>query len=497
MYKIRKIKYAEGSTSVQVYKIENRKRVIVRHIGTSRTPEELNDLITLANDFIKTTTKQLFLFNESSPSDNIINIKQVDFIGVHYSFFYELVSKLIIYIGFDKLRNNFLMDLVIMRMMEPGSKLRSIALLEEYFGIKHRRQKYYDSAPGWLELKSTAERIAVKFARTHYNFNYDLVFYDVTTLYFETFEADDLRKNGFSQDNKSQQPQVLIALMVSKEGFPIAYEVFPGNTFEGHTFIPMIQSFIKKHNVETLTVIADAAMISSENSTALNEKGIKYVVGARLGNISSDLLADIDSKITRKDGMSIRVKTVNGDLICSYSSVRYRKDKYEMEKQIERAKYLVDNPSKSKKLKFTKLSGQKMALNQKLIDKTQKLLGIKGYYTNLPESIVNNQTIIARYGELYKIEQAFRIAKSDLRTRPVFHYKEEPIKLHLLICFIALATSKHIELKTGISIKSFVHECKKITDARLRNKITGKEIRLRANSNLKILELIGKLKVLT
>lgn len=149
MYKIRKIKYAAGSTSIQVYKIENRIRVIVRHIGTSRTPEELSNLITLANDFIKTTTKQLFLFNDHH-SDNIINIKQIDFIGVHYSFFYELISKLIIYIGFDKLKNNFLIDLVIMRMMEPGSKLRSIALLEEYFGIKHRRQKYYDSAPGGL-----------------------------------------------------------------------------------------------------------------------------------------------------------------------------------------------------------------------------------------------------------------------------------------------------------------------------------------------------------
>lgn len=324
-----------------------------------------------------------------------------------------------------------------------------------------------------------------------------MVFYDVTTLYFESFDADDLRKNGFSKDNKSQQPQILIALMVSKEGLPISYEVFPGNTFEGHTFIPMIQSFIKKNNVRTLTVIADAAMISSENSTALNEKGINYIVGARLGNISSDLLAEIDSNITRKDGMSIRVKTVNGDLICSYSSVRYRKDKYEMEKQIERAKYLIDNPSKSKKLKFTKLSGQKMGLNQKLIDKTHKLLGIKGYYTNLPKSIANNQTIIARYRELYRIEQAFRIAKSDLKTRPIFHYKEEPIKLHLLICFIALVVSKHIELKTQMSIKSFIHECKKITDARLKNKITGKEITMRTNSNHKILDLIEKLDLLT
>lgn len=260
-----------------------------------------------------------------------------------------------------------------------------------------------------------------------YDFSYDLVFYDVTTLYFESFEADDLRKNGFSKDNKSQQPQILIALMVSKERLPIAYEIFPGNTFEGHTFIPMIQRFISKNNVRTLTVVADAAMISTENSAVLNEKNINYIVDARLGNISSDLLTKIDSNIVRKEGKSIRIKTVNGNLICGYSSVPYRKDKYEMEKQIYRARYFIDNPFKSKKLKFTKSSGQKVELNQKLIDKTHKLLGIKGYYTNLPESIADNQTIIKRYRELYRIEQVFRISKSDLRIRPIFHYKEERI----------------------------------------------------------------------
>jgi transposase len=496
MYKIRKIKYSESSTSVQVYRIEKRKRVIIRHVGTARSAQELTNLISLAKDFIETSTRQLFLFNDPQ-SDQIVNISQLDFIGVYYSFFHDVIAKLIIHIGFDGLNNRLLLDLVVMRMLEPGSKLRSIALLEEYFGIKHRRQKYYESAPLWLELKTKAETIAVKFAKSQYDFSYNLVFYDVTTLYFETFEADDLRRNGFSKDNKSQQPQVLIALMVSREGLPIAYEVFPGNTFEGKTFLPMIQSFIQKNGVENLTVVADAAMISAENSSALNEKGINFIVGARLGNISNDLLGEIDSRIVRKDGQSIRIKTDHGDLICGYSSLRYRKDRYEMEKQIEKARFFIDNPAKNKKLKFTKSSGEKMELNQKLIDKTQKLLGVKGYYTNLPESIAGNKTIMEQYRELYRIEQAFRISKSDLQTRPIFHYKEEPIKLHLLICFMALVISKHIELKTETSIKSFIHECKKITDARLKNKITGKEITMRANSTSKILELLKKLKLLT
>ena len=496
MYKIRQIKYAAGSVSIQVYKIENRKRVIVRHIGTARTQQELSDLLALARDFIEKASRQLSLF-ENNSSNNILYINHTDFTGIQYTFLYELISKLIIATGLDKVKNRMLLDMVIMRMIEPASKLRSIELLNEYFGIKHRRQNYYQSAPQWLALKSKTETLALSFAREHYDFNFDLLFYDVTTLYFETFQEDELRKNGFSKDNKSQQPQILVALMVTREGFPIAYEVFAGNTFEGHTIIPVIKNFISKNRVKEFTVVADAAMISAENIQALRENAIHYIVGARLGNLSSELISKIDKNISREDGNSIRIRTDNGDLICSYSTTRYRKDKYEMEKQIQRAKYAVDNPSKNKKLKFTKSTGKNIELNQKLIDKTRKLLGIKGYYTNLEERIVNNKTIIERYHELYKIEQAFRISKSDLQTRPIFHFKEEPIKLHLLICFMALVLSKHIELQTNISIKRFIHDCKKITDARLKNKITGKEHKIRVNLTPNVTEILKKLNLLT
>ncbi|MCC6689897.1 MAG: hypothetical protein IT235_00045 [Bacteroidia bacterium] len=147
-----------------------------------------------------------------------------------------------------------------------------------------------------------------------------------------------------------------------------------------------------------------------------------------------------------------------------------------MEKQIERAKMLVGKPSKNKKAKFVKGINEKLCLNDLLIEKTKKLLGIKGYYTDLEARAVSNKLVIERYHDLYKIEQAFRIAKNDLQTRPIFHFKQEPIKLHILICFIALVISKHIELKTKVSIRHFITECKKVTDARMLNLITNKEI---------------------
>lgn len=496
MYNIRAIKYSSNSISIQVYKIENRKRVILRHLGTARNEQEKSDLLKLAQDYINKLSKQLSLFGNTK-SNTIFNVDKTEFLGVYYSFFHELISKLNIQIGFDKIKNNLLLDLVIIRMMEPSSKLRSIELLDEYFGIEHRRQNYYESASQWLSLKSKIETISVNFAKKHYAFNFDLLFYDVTTLYFETFEQDELRKNGFSKDNKSQQPQILVALMVTKEGFPIAYEVFSGNTFEGHTIIPVVNKFIQKNRVKEFTIIADAAMISFDNIQELEKNNIKYIVGARLGNLSHEITDQIDIKITREEGKSIRIKTDKGYLICSYSNVRYRKDKYEMEKQIDKAKYIINNPSKNKKLKFTTSNGQNIELNEKLIEKTKILLGIKGYYTNLEEKEVNNQTIIERYHELYRVEQAFRISKHDLQTRPIFHFKEEPIKLHLLICFMALVVSKHIELQTNTSISKFIHECKKVTDARLRNKITNEEVKIRATLNEKIIEILQKLNLLT
>lgn len=492
MYKIREVKYSSSSVSVQVYKIENRKRVIVRHIGSYHNEVEKADLLHLANDFITKASKQLHLFNEPLPSQTF-NTVQTEFIGIYYNFLYEVLSGIFIQIGFDKIQKPLLLDLALMRVIEPASKAQSIDLLQQYFGIKHRRQNYYKDTPKWLSLQSRVEAITIEFARQHYGFTYDVVFYDVTTLYFESFTEDELRKNGFSKDNKSQQPQIVVALMVTQEGFPIAYEVFAGNTFEGHTIVPVINNFIAKNNVKNFTVVADAAMLSASNILELLQNKVNYIVGARLGNEPDETLRLIEKNIIREDGKDIRIKTKKGYLICSYSSVRYRKDKYEMEKQIQRAEFLIKNPSKNKKTKFITTTDKQTTINKKLIDKTKKLLGIKGYYTNLDEARFSNQVIIAKYHELYKIEQAFRISKHDLQTRPIYHFKEEPIKLHLLICFIALVTSKHIELKTGLSIAKFIQQTKKITDARLYNKITEEEIRMRVGINDEIKEYLQKL----
>jgi transposase len=322
------------------------------------------------------------------------------------------------------------------------------------------------------------------------------LFYDITTLYFETFNDDDLRKTGFSKNSKSQQPQILVGLMVSKEGFPIAFDIFPGNTFEGHTILPVVKAFIDKNHVSSFTVVADAAMLSNDNIKELKSHGIHYIVGARLGNLQQAVFDELDTKIKREEGKTIRLHTDKGYLICSFSNARYKKDKYEMEKQLLKAQNIIKSPSKNTKAKFVKAHNEKLEINEELLKKTTKLLGLKGYYTDLDEKDLPNNKVIERYHELYKVEQAFRVAKSDLETRPIFHFKDEPIKLHLLICFLALTISKHIEIKTGLSIRRFITEAKKVTDAKMVNKLTHKEVIVKGKITKKMEELILKLNLL-
>jgi hypothetical protein len=493
MYHVRVVATGSGAKAVQVIRYVRRKRVVVHHVGSARDDAEVDALRLAAQEWITQQTHQLAAFPDAT-LDNVLLLNQCEYLGVYYTFLLDIVNGVQERIGYTNLDTcSLLNDLVTMRVMEPASKLRSIELLETYFGLRHRRQRFYEAAPRWLSLKQEVEKRTLRFAEEEFQFDYRLLFYDVTTLYFETFEADELRKPGFSKENKSNQPQILVALLVTPEGFPVAYEVFAGNTFEGNTLIPVIESFIKKHQVKNFTVVADAAMISSDNVLALKKAGIHYIVGARLGNLSQETFKQMDQRLVRQDGQLTRLNTDNGFLICSFSQTRFRKDKHEMDKQIARAHLSIQQPSQNRKTKFVKTQQQKLELNEELIAKTTKLLGVKGYYTDLPEHQASSQTIIERYHDLYKIEQAFRISKHDLQTRPVFHFKEEPIRLHILICFMALAASKFIELKTNTSLRAFLTQCKKITDARLLNKLTGKVITLRTSIPNNLTNLITKL----
>lgn len=495
MYHIRKTKTASGATAIQVVRYVDRKLTIGKHIGSGRSDSELNALIKIARNWIKKTTRQESLFEESEnqTSRSLVLLDKCEYLGFRYGFIHEVLVQLLERFEFSALGNSLLGDLVIMRLIEPASKRKSLELLREYFGIHHRRQAFYEALPQLIGLKDAVEALAVKRASLELAFDFSLVFYDVTTLYFESFSPDELRKNGFSKDNKSQQPQIVIGLMVTSEGFPVAYEIFPGNKFEGHTLIPVIKGFKDKHRITTLTVVADAAMISLENVLALQEHQLHYIVGARLGNISPGILKQISQTLNRQNKATLRMATKHGDLICDYSEQRYRKDKKEMEKQMKKADELLKSRNIMKRAKFLKNSKEaRYEMNTDLIEKTRLLLGIKGYYTNLEPS-VSDQTIIRHYHNLWHVEQTFRIAKSDLETRPIFHFKEKAIKAHVLICFMALAISKYLEIKTAKPLQQIMRTLKRITDARLLNTLTHQEITLRTKIPEEAKDILEKL----
>jgi transposase len=248
-----------------------------------------------------------------------------------------MLTKIMMEIGVYESLNQILRDLIIMRLVEPTSKLRSIELMESYFGIKRRRQAYYEVTKGCDKLKDEVEKNIIKFVTQEYGFQFNLIFYDVTTLYYEAFEEDELRKKGYSKDYKSQQPQIVIGLVVNEDGFPITYDIFPGNTFEGKTLIPVIEKLIKKYSMQKCTIVADAVRISKEHIKYLDDKGFKYIIGARIQNISEVVLSEIEKKTERVNGKTCKIKTSEENfLICEYLESRNKREKRELEKKLKK-----------------------------------------------------------------------------------------------------------------------------------------------------------------
>lgn len=474
---VRVTKTASGARAVQVVEYRKRKLRVCKHMGSAHTEKELQQLTATATEWILAHPSQPQLFSTPTDASRFL-LHEYEFRGVRFTYLYEFLYRLCERFGFCNFNDKILIDLAIVRVFEPASKLRSLGLLSKHFGIDHTEQTLYRHLRRFPKLKQTVEEKIVAVAKEEFGFDFSFVLYDVTTLYFETFKSDTLRRPGFSKDNKPQQPQIVIGLMVTAQGFPVSYEIFAGNTFEGATFLPSILAFKALHKIKTLTIVADAAMLSMDNVKKLVEHKLTYIVGARLGNISAELLGTIDSGIERVDQKTMRTQTPHGTLVLGFSKKRHTKDLSDMNKQIEKAKRQVQHPGKMRRSKFVSVTGEKPTLNEALIAERKKLLGVKGYYTNL--EVVSDADIVAHYHGLWRVEQAFRIAKSDIASRPIFHRKEESIRAHILICVMALAISKYIEIKTGQSIRSVLDLCRSITDGALEYRATGEITTMRS-----------------
>lgn len=495
MASIRTTKTASGATAVQIVRYEHRKVVVLKHIGSGHTKEEVAALIESGRICMEQETLQRSLFPKQV--QRTLPLATSEYVGVTYWLTYDTLRTIAERCGFDTMHDALLLDFAMMRLVEPESKRRSIILLQRYFGIAYHERSVYRKLALLKERKEAVEQIAVACAKGALHSDLSIVLYDVTTLYFETFAADDLRRQGFSKDNKSQQPQIVIGLLVTREGFPLGYEVFPGNTFEGKTMIPILETFAKKHAVTTPIVVADAGMLSQENIISLEKKQLSYIVGGRMANCSLKIITQVAETLHGVDGAMVRLTTPHGDLIAAFSAKRFRKNKAEMDAQIEKGKKLVAKKEPGKRAKFVQRADKKDAyiLNEALIKKTKLLLGIKGYCTNIPEDQLSNQEVINRYHDLWHVEQAFRMAKSDIVTRPIFHYKADAVRAHVLICFVALILGKYLERHTQLSIKKIIDILWSVTDATIRDTSTKETFRLRSPLNTDAQNLLKKLHV--
>jgi transposase len=280
--------------------------------------------------------------------------------------------------------------------------------------------------------------------------NITVVFYDLTTLYFETEEEDDLRKTGFSKDGKFNQPQIMVGLLVGKDGYPIGYDIFEGSAFEGHTLLPILQKLEKKFHLEKPIVIADAGLLSKDNLKNLAGNEYTYIVGARIKNESEAIKQKIlDLALTGTDCKTIK-KGEGVSLIISYSADRARKDKYNREKGLKKLEKKVKSGRLTKEHinnrgynKFLKLTGEiTISIDYKKYRAEEKWDGLKGYLTNTD---LDASAVIENYNQLWRIEKAFRISKTDLRVRPIYHRLKGRIEAHICIAFVAYTIYKELE----------------------------------------------------
>ena len=456
---VRKKSNTSGSISVQVISKDGGYHV-VETIGSSRDPQDVARLVALGERFIADQDKQFALFPESR-HDNVVLLEFIDQLrnASIRTLGPELIfGRLFNEIGFDAIPEELFRDIVVARLVYPTSKLKTVDYLYRYRGKTLSVQSIYrflDRLHTRYSLQ--AQQIAYQHTRQRLG-AVSVVFYDMTSLYFEAEDEDDLRKIGFSKDGKFQNPQIMLGLLVGSGGWPIGYRIYEGNTFEGKTLLPALNEVAQQYNVGRPVVVADAAMLSKTNLDALDDAKYPYVVAARLRNETDAMQQEILRRAAGlQNGQHVEFDSSPGHrLIVSYSDKRARKDAHNRKRGLARLRKRVGSGKMTKEKlnnrgynKFLKLTGEVLIeIDESKIEQAARWDGLKGYLTNtgLPAD-----AIIENYGQLWRIERAFRISKTDLRIRPMYHYRRRRIEAHVLVAFVAYTIYRELEYRLALA----------------------------------------------
>ncbi len=443
-----------GSISVVVVSKSRGKTRYLHHLGTAATDEEADILMEEARAWIRSHGGQQELdFDDIQGREQAETVRVLDNMDAIINNGTQLLLDHVYdSIGFDRIPDRILRHLVIARVSQPKSKLATVAYLKSFYDedvdlnhIYRYMDKLYNSQ------QELVQQISVEHTRKILGGNIGLMFYDVSTLYFETSKTDVLREPGFSKDGKTAESQVVLGLLVSRGGYPLSYSLFNGSQYEGYTMIPMIDDFRQRFNLgDDFVVVADSGLMNADNVKLLRDAGYKYVIGARIKSEKKS----VKDKILgweKENGEFFEHKRGNGErLIVSYSEKRAKKDAYNRNRGVERLRKAYGSGRLTKNQvnrrgynKFLEISKDvEVVISDAKIAEDEKWDGLKGYVTNTDLSA---EEAIEQYRGLWAVERAFRISKGTLDMRPMFHFTERRIEAHVCICFVAYKVYKELE----------------------------------------------------
>lgn len=448
---LRKKKNRSGSTSIQVIQKINGKYKVHKTIGCATTQQEIEKLEKLGKQEIDIAFAQPKLFTSEKDlavEQALFAISNADIrtVGPEIVF-----GKIFDSIGFNQIDEYLFRHLVVSRLAYPLSKLKTAEYLHRYQGVTVNINSIYRFLDKLNDkLKPQVEQIAFSHTLKVLDGNISVVFYDMTTLYFEASDEDDLRKTGFSKDGKHENPQIFIGLLVGLGGYAIGYDIFEGNIYEGHTLIPFIEKISAKFNLNMPIIIADAGLLSNDNIKALDSMEYEYIIGGRLKNESNTMKSQILEHEYFDGTIKSYTKNDNTRLIVHYSKSRATKDAYNrkrgltrLEKQIKAGKLTKSSINNKGYNKYLRLTGEvSIEIDYEKYRNDNKWDGLKGYITNTK---LSDQEVLDNYKNLWHIEKAFRMSKTDLRIRPIYHRIRNRIEAHICISFTAYCIYKELE----------------------------------------------------
>jgi len=454
------VKTASGARAVQIVYSRRKGARDIEHIGSAHDDAELELLKTVARQKLLAGQDELDLGFQPPPEAG----GPLPITASRMGHLWDALSSAYDALGFDSAvgGDEVFRQLVLARIIEPTSKLDSLRVLTEagiepvsYRTLKRRLSVY--STEGWREGLA---RICA--AHTHLG-PATLVLYDVTTLYFEAHEGDGFREPGFSKERRLE-PQITVGLLTDAAGFPLMVNAFEGNKAETHTMVPTIRAFMAAHDLSDVVIVADAGMISDANKRAIEAEGLSFILGAKTPEVPYVVQAwhrehpgqqvPDGHVFTQPWPAATSDRRRDQVFYYQYSHDRARRTLRGIDEQVAKAEKAVAGKIAVKRNRFVKLSGATKTVNRDLETKARTLAGIKGYVTNIDNP--NPDMVIGAYHRLFQIEKSFRMAKSDLAARPIYHRTRDSIEAHLSIVFAALAVGRWIEDTTGWSIKKFV-----------------------------------------